>query len=79
MPETSEAELDLLQRRAKQVDFYCNRHKSYDPARGGGDLYLMVRKRFKHEKVETLISYATPFQIETALLEIEARTWKRKA
>jgi hypothetical protein len=40
MPETEQMELDLLQRRADAVNHYVNRHRTWDPARGGGDLYL---------------------------------------
>lgn len=76
MAETSEMELGLLQRRARSMGFYCNKHREFDPARGTGDLYLMPAKRFRTERVPTLMSYATAEQIEdelTAIMEDRSR------
>lgn len=35
---TSDIDLEFLQRRAKNVGLYCNRHRDADPTRG--DLYV---------------------------------------
>ena len=70
MAETSDIELGLLQRRAKSMGLYCNRHREFDVLRGTGDLYLMPAKRFRTERVATLMSYSTAEQIEDELTNI---------
>lgn len=72
MPETAEIEFDLLRRRADACGHYVNRHREYDPARGGGDLYLQEKRKFRSDHVATLIRYATVAEIEAALADIEA-------
>jgi len=55
MSETTEAELEDLQRRAGAVHCYCNRHRTWDPARGRGDLER--RYRGYGEKGTSLLAY----------------------
>ena len=50
MAETSEMELDLLQRRARELNFWIGRHVHYDPTVGGGDLYIMNKRRHAGER-----------------------------
>jgi hypothetical protein len=69
--ETSDMELDLLRRRADAANCYVNRHRQWDPARGGGDLYLMEKKKFRGHHAETIMRYATPDQVHRCLARIE--------
>lgn len=62
-----ETELDLLRRRAADLGFFVQRHRQYDPCRGGGDLYLAPKKRFPGEHVDTLLRYSTADQIHEYL------------
>ena len=73
--ETPEIELAQLQIRARNCGMFVQRHKVFDPTRGTGDLYLAPRKRFRSEKVETILSYATADEIHEALAEVEAGTF----
>ena len=74
MAETDEMELDLLRRRADACGMYVNRHKEWDPNRGNGDLYLQRKKKFRYERNEDVLRYATADQIHNALCEIENRS-----
>jgi hypothetical protein len=71
--ETSQIDFDLVVRRARDAGMYVNRHKSWGPFDSGGDLYLMPRKRFRDEKVQTILKYATADQVHEELARIEAR------
>lgn len=78
--ETSQMELDLLQRRAELVGMYVNRHRQWDPLTdSGGDLYLMERKTRRNPKPPSMLRYATAEQINDALAIIERETFKRRA
>lgn len=79
MAETPEIEFDLLQRRARACNMYVNRHRNWDAARGGGDLYLQLAKKFRNEQVESILSYATPDEIHSVLAEVEAGTFGKLA
>lgn len=74
MGETSQMDFDLLRRRAKACNHYVNRHKVFDAARGNGDLYLQPAKKFRDERVESILTYATPDEIHEALAEVETGT-----
>jgi hypothetical protein len=70
--ETSDMELDLIQRRAKLAGCYINRHKFWDPVRGGGDLYLQRAKRFRTDpNGESIVRYATADTVHRHLARIE--------
>lgn len=71
MRETSDMEFDLVRRRADAVNCYVNRHKNFDPARGGGDLSLQPRRKFRREHVDTILGYATADEIHAELAKIE--------
>jgi hypothetical protein len=71
MPETDQMELDLLQRRADAMNHYVNRHRQWDPARGGGDLYLQPKKKYRGDVNGDICRYATPAQIHKHLSRIE--------
>jgi hypothetical protein len=72
MKETSDIDLDFLQRRAKACGHYVNRHKFYDPTRGGGDLYLSKAKRVRTDPPERwIVTFSTVADIEAKLAEIE--------
>jgi hypothetical protein len=75
MGETPEAELEILQARASAVHCYCNRHRTWDPARGGGDLWLQWRRRFRDDRGSDLdlLHYADAATVRAALSEIEAQ------
>ena len=80
MAETTNMELDLLQRRAWTVGCYVNRHRNWDPLSDtGGDLYLMDRKTRQNPKPETIIKFSTVQQIEDALTIIERERFSRLA
>lgn len=79
MAETSQMELDLLQRRADACGMYVNRHKSWDAARGGGDLYLQPKKKFRGDLNGNVLSYATEDEIHAQLARIEAKQFERRA
>jgi hypothetical protein len=64
-------ELDLLQRRADAVNCYCNRHRNWDAARGGGDLYLQPKKKFRGDSNGEICRFATPDQVHKYLARIE--------
>jgi hypothetical protein len=72
MPATDEMEFDLLVRRARDAGFFVQRHKNYDPCREGGDLYLMPRRNFPAEHVESLLTYTTADEIHKFLTEVAA-------
>jgi hypothetical protein len=69
--ETSDMELDLLQRRASAANCYCNRHRTWDPARGDGDLYLQPKKKFRGDLNGEICRYATSDQVHRHLARIE--------
>lgn len=70
--ETSDMELDLIQIRARACNHYCNRHRQWDPARGGGDLYLQRAKKFRGDpNGESICRYATADQVHRHLARIE--------
>jgi hypothetical protein len=71
MSETDQMELDLLQKRADACGMYCNRHRTWDPVRGGGDLYLQPKKKFRGDVNGDICRYATPDQITRHLCRIE--------
>jgi hypothetical protein len=71
MAETSDMELDLLRIRADAAGCYVGRHRNWDPARGGGDLFLQWRRKFRNAPLETILKYATPDAINQRLAEIE--------
>jgi hypothetical protein len=72
MSETDQMELDLLQKRADACGMYCNRHRTWDPARGGGDLYLQRKKKFRGDpNGESLVRFATPDRVHRHLARIE--------
>jgi hypothetical protein len=72
--ETSEMELDLLQRRADATNCYCNRHRNWDPTRGNGDLYLQLKKKYRGDpNGESILRYATADEIHRKLGELETR------
>ena len=64
-------ELDLLRRRADAAGYYVARHKSWDPTRGNGDLYLQRKKKFRNEPNEDVMRYSTADQIHARLGRIE--------
>jgi hypothetical protein len=61
MAEVEPEELELLKRRANSLNLYINEHRSFDPCRGGS-LYIMPRRKFQGDRVESLLTYATPEQ-----------------
>lgn len=71
MPETDAVEFDLLRRRADAANCFVQRHRDYDPARGGGDLYLQPKRKFRSEHVESILRFATADEIHRKLGEIE--------
>lgn len=71
MSETSEEEFFDLRRRARKVDTFLQRHRVYDPARGGGDLYLAETKSVLTAHPEPFVKYATASEIAATLDEIE--------
>jgi hypothetical protein len=79
--ETAAEELESLQVRARAVGCYCNRHRTWDPVRGGGDLWLQWKRRFRDDRGSDLdlLRYADAATVATALAEIEAqpRTMRR--
>lgn len=62
MPEPTEMEFDLLVRRARELGFFLQRHRHYDPCSPGGDLYIQEGRRFTGQHCETLLRYATEDQ-----------------
>jgi len=72
VPTTDDMEFDLVVRRARAAGFYVNRHRNFDPCREGGDLYLMPRRKFAGDHVETLLAYTTADQIYKFLNEVGA-------
>ncbi len=71
--ETDELEFDLTKRRCEREGFYLGRHKNFDPAMGGGDLYLMPKQKFGGERNPSLLSYATSDQIHRYLNDAISR------
>lgn len=65
--ETNDMEFDLLRRRADDLGFFVQRHRTWDPTRGTGDLYLAPRKQFRGEQVETILKFATADEIHAYL------------
>lgn len=65
-----EVEFDLLRRRAEELGLFVQRHRNYDPCRGTGDLYLMPKRRFRSERVETILKYATVDECHAFLNEV---------
>jgi hypothetical protein len=63
MSETEELDFQLTRRRAEREGYHVQRHKDYDPAQGGGDLYLMRTRKFRGEHTPTLLSYATSDEV----------------
>ena len=79
-PDVDQMTLDLLQRRAFAVGFYCNKHRNWNPlADSGGPLYLMEKRTRTNPKPQTVIKFATVEQLETALQTIERETFSRRA
>ena len=74
MNETPQEEFDLLRMRADAQNLYVNRHKQWDATRGTGDLYLQTKKKFRSEKAETIMRYATADDIHAALAEVELKS-----
>jgi hypothetical protein len=72
MAETNQIELQLIQRRASAGNYYVNRHVSWDAARGGGDLYLQPKKKFRGDLNGNILAYATAEQIHAKLTELGA-------
>jgi hypothetical protein len=72
MSETDPMELELLQRRASAGNYYVNRHREWDAARGGGDLYLQPKKKFRGDLNGNILAYATAEQIHRKLAELGA-------
>ena len=70
--ETSEMEFDLVRRRADAGNFYVNRHKNWDPTRGGGGLYLQHKKKFRNEPNINILSFATADEIHRKLSQLGA-------
>ncbi len=79
MAETSQMELDLLQRRADASNFYVNRHRNWDSTRGNGDLYLMRKIKFRGDTRETILRYATADEIHAELGRIEQEQFRKRA
>jgi hypothetical protein len=75
MPETTDNELERLQRRADAAGCYVNRHRAWDPLRGNGDLWLQWKRRTRDDRAPELhlLSYSTAAQVADALAEIEAQ------
>jgi len=71
MSETTEQELDLLKIRARAAGFHCERHRFWDPARGGGDLYLQRAKKYRGDPSPSICRFATPDQIHRHLARAE--------
>lgn len=66
-----ETEFDLLRRRAEELGFFVQRHRQYDPCRGsGGDLYLMPKRKFRGEHVDTILKYASVDECHAYLNQI---------
>jgi hypothetical protein len=65
--ETSTMEFDMLQRRAAELGFHVQRHRSWDPTYGTGDLYIMEKRRFRGEHCDSILRYATAEQIHAYL------------
>jgi hypothetical protein len=65
-----ETEFDLLRRRAEPLGLHVQRHRTWDPARGGGDLYIMPKRRYRGEHVETYLKYSTVDEIHKFLNEV---------
>ena len=66
---TDDLEFELTRRRCEREGFYLGRHKNFDPVMGGGDLYLMPRKKFGDQRNPSLLTYSTPEQIHRYLNE----------
>jgi hypothetical protein len=67
MAETDDIEFDLLRRRADEAGFFVQRHRDYDPCRGGGDLYLQEKRELRRDRMPSLLKYATADQIHEFL------------
>jgi len=65
--ETDELEFELTARRCEREGFYLGRHRNYDPAQGGGDLYLMPKQKFRDQRNPSLLSYATSDEVHAFL------------
>ena len=76
-----------LQRRALNVGMYCNTHLAWKPNRATSftvsgepcDMYLMPRRHHISDREPSLLTWAPASDIEFAILEIERRTFKKKA
>jgi hypothetical protein len=64
---TDDLEFELTRRRCEREGFYLGRHKVFDPAQGGGDLYLMPKQKFRDQRNPSLLSYATPDEVHAYL------------
>jgi hypothetical protein len=73
MSTTDDLEFELTRRRARQEGFYLNRHLDYDPAQGGGDLYLMPERTRENPRPLSLLSYATSAEVHAYLNQVLAR------
>lgn len=67
MAETSELEFELTRRRAEREGYFVERHRHYDPAQSPGDLYIQHIRKFRGEKMQSLLSYATSDEIHRYL------------
>ena len=68
----SDDDLFTLNNMARPLGYFCGRHKTYDAALGGGEYFLMPRKKHRDERVETLIKYQTFEQVEEFLQKAAA-------
>lgn len=70
---TDDLEFELTRRRCEREGFYLGRHKNFDPVMGGGDLYLMPRKKFGDQRNPSLLSYATSDEVHAYLNDALSR------
>jgi hypothetical protein len=58
-----QTELELLQREAKKLGLYANRHLKFDPTYGTGEYYLMPRKIDRKQHVDSILKYVSMDEI----------------
>ena len=76
--ETEPSEFAHLQRRGKSLGLHVERHRVFDPAANGGDLYVQQRKAIYNFEGGTgnppsLLHYANAEQVHEFLLERESK------
>jgi hypothetical protein len=74
--ETDQIEFDHLKRRGKALGLHVERHRVFDPAAHGGDLYVQERKAIYafnggQGNPPSLLRYATAEQVHNFLFERE--------